>query len=62
MDNLRKDYPNLFKIKEVIVELKKHNITRWKDNTPIVREFDTHYEVRKLEHSSPMILSKNYTL
>ena len=60
MNNLRKDYPSLFKIKEVIFVPKQRSITKWRDNTPIITEHASHYEVRKQEHSSPIILSKTY--
>ena len=60
MHNLRKDYPSLFKIKEVIFVPKQQSITKWRDNTPTIKEFATHYEVRKQEHSSPIILSNKY--
>ena len=61
MENLKRDYPNLFKVKEVIVTPKQSNRTVWRDNTPIITEHRSHYEVRKLAHSSPMILGKDYT-
>ena len=62
MLNLKKDYPNMFRRKEVIVVPKSRNITKWHENTPIVTEHATHKEVRKSEHSSPLILSKGYEL
>ena len=62
MQNLRKDYPNLFKIREVIVTPKPPNKVVWHDNVPTIVEHDTHYEVRKQEHSSPIILSKQYNI
>ena len=62
MENLKKDYPDLFKIKEIIVEPKKRNRFRLHDNIPIVKDCGNHYEVRKTAHSSPIILSKDYVL
>ena len=62
MENLKRDYPNLFKVKEVIVTPKQRNRTVWRDNTPIITDHGSHYEVRKLEHSSPIILSKQYDI
>ena len=62
MENLKRDYPNLFKVKEVIVTPKPPHKKIWHDNTPIITEHRSHYEVRKLEHSSPIILSKNYNI
>ena len=62
MNNLKKDYPDLFKIKETIVEPKKRNRIRIHDNIPIVRNCGSHYEVRKTKDSSPIILSKDYVL
>ena len=62
MENLKKLYPNLFKRKEIIVVPKQRNITKWHLNEPIIKEYDTHYEVRKLKDSSPMILGKNFVL
>ena len=57
-DYLMKHYPNLFKIKEVRVEGKNKIIT-YKENEPIVVAKNTHYEVRKLKDSSPLILSNS---
>ena len=62
MENLRKDYPNLFKRKEVIVTPKPPHTVVWHDNVPTVVEKEHHYEVRKMKDSSPIILSKNYKL
>ena len=62
MENLKKDYPDLFKRKEVIVTPKPPHEVVWHSNTPIVKDCGSHYQVRKSNHSSPIILSKNYNL
>ena len=60
MEKLRKDYPNMFRRKEVIVMTRPPNKVVWHDNVPIVTEHATHKEVRKYKDSSPLILSKGY--
>ena len=62
MENLKKDYPWLFKLKSLVESGNKHRPYKimWLDNIPIIKEFATHYEVRKLKHSSPIILNKTY--
>ena len=62
MENLRKDYPNMFRRKEVLVTTKPPHKIKWHDNVPIIDVYETHIEVRKLKDSSPMILNKDYTL
>ena len=64
MENLKKDYPSLFKLKSFVASGNKQRPRKilWLENTPIIKKFATHYEVRKLKHSSPLILNKNYVL
>ena len=62
MENLKKDYPNMFRRKEVVVMTRPPNKVIYHDNIPIVTEHATHKEVRKSKDSSPLILSKDYIL
>ena len=61
MENLKKDYPHMFKKIRVRMEGKSRTTTIL-ENTPIVSRHDTHIEVRKDKDSSPLILSKSYKL
>ena len=62
MENLRKDYPNMFRRKETIKSIKPPHKIVWHENMPIVDVYETHIEVRKHKDSSPMILSRDYRL
>ena len=62
MDNLRKQYPGMFRKKETIHNIRPPHKVVWHDNVPIVTEYKTHKEIRKYPDSSPLILSKDYVL
>ena len=62
MENLKRDYPQLFRTKEVIKNIKPPHEVVWYNTTPIVTHKETHIEVRKERDSSPIILNKDYKL
>ena len=61
MENLKKDYPWLFK-KKITQGQGRNRKVIVKEFTPIIREFDSHYAIQREVNATSLILSKTYTL
>ena len=62
MKNLRRHYPWLFVVKEMIPVPDKPDRMIFHENTPTVTKFEDRIEVKRLPDSTPMVLKPDFVL